>query len=553
MHCTYGCCLLWIAGAILCGQVAHAENLELELVRRVPVAEGSERFHRLKTVEQWEPTRTAVIVCDMWDSHHSVNAVRRATELAPRIDAFCKALRQRGATIVHAPSSCMATYQKHPARQRAREVPPADDFPPDIGSWCDQIPSEEQAAYPVDQSAGGEDDDLREHELWAARLKALGRDPRQPWQAQIDSIEIDPQQDYISDSGHEIWSLLESRDIDQVMLVGVHTNMCVLGRPFGLRRLSAAGKRVVLVRDLTDTMIDPRAWPYANHFSGTDLIVKHIERFVCPTITSDQVLGGDAFRFASDGRPTLLIVVAEQEYDTATSLPHFAAKHLSTHFRVRYAWADVQDRNRIVGLEQLAEADAVLISVRRRALPAEDVERLQDFVAQAKPVIGIRTASHAFSLRGEQPPTGAAVWESFDADVFGGNYTNHYGNDLKSTVAVPSAGAIAEHPVLSATHAGAIQPGGSLYKTAPLAPGTLELLSGEVEGGEPQPLAWTFVRGDSGRSFYTSLGHVDDFAQPEFEALLAAGIHWACGLEPKSLAQVKLQNERYAAGRGKQR
>jgi hypothetical protein len=58
------------------------------------------------------------------------------------------------------------------------------------------------------------------------------------------------------------------------------------------------GKNVVLVRDLTDTMYNPRAWPYVSHFRGTELIVQHIEKYVCPTITSDQLLGGKPFRFS---------------------------------------------------------------------------------------------------------------------------------------------------------------------------------------------------------------------------------------------------------------
>jgi hypothetical protein len=62
------------------------------------------------------------------------------------------------------------------------------------------------------------------------------------------------------------------------------------------------GKHVVLMRDMTDTMYNPARSPYVNHFQGTDLIVEHIEKFVCPTITSDQFLGGKPFRFKGDGR-----------------------------------------------------------------------------------------------------------------------------------------------------------------------------------------------------------------------------------------------------------
>ncbi len=532
-------------------RVGVSAELELDLRYQQPTAANAARFHRLRRAESWQPERTAVIVCDMWDAHHCLNAVRRVNELAPRIDQFTRRLRELGVTIVHAPSSCMNAYSSHPARLRALATPPAATLPAEIDSWCDRIPSEEAAAYPLDQADGGEDDDLDEHQAWAESLEAAGRNPRAPWIRQCEAIAIDEKRDFISDDGSEIWSILEQHQLENVILVGVHTNMCVLGRPFGLRRLSAAGKNVVLARDLTDTMYNPQAWPYANHFTGTDLIVDHIERYVCPTISSQQVLGGQEFRYSTDTRTRLMMLIAEDEYQTAETLPAFAAKHLSQHFRVNIAYGDDTQRNRIVSIDDLDDADALLISVRRRALPAADLQRVQAFVRSGKPVIGIRTASHAFSLRNQDPEPGLAVWPEFDAQVFGGSYTNHYGNQLQATLSgVP---ATAEHPILRACDPLAIVPGGSLYKTAPLAAGTRTLLLGAVEKEPPQPVAWTHVRRDGGRSFYTSLGHIDDFQQPAFEALLAAGIHWACGLEPHSEDDIAAQNARYAAGHGRQR
>src|SRR5207253_10096983 len=129
--------------------------------------------------------------------------------------------------------------------------------------------------------------------------------------------------DVVSDSGVEIWNLLEQRGIQNVILVGVHTNMCVLGRPFGLRQLAENGKNVVLMRDMTDTMYNPSRWPFVSHFRGTDLIVEHVEKFVCPTITSDQVLGGKPFRFKDDVRPVVVLALSEDEYKTKETVPAF--------------------------------------------------------------------------------------------------------------------------------------------------------------------------------------------------------------------------------------
>ena len=82
--------------------------------------------------------------------------------------------------------------------------------------------------------------------------------------------------------------------------MGVHANMCVLGRPFSIRQMVAEGKSVLLMRDMTDTMYNSRSRPFVNHFRGTDLIVQHIERYWCPSITSIDLIGGKPFQFSHD-------------------------------------------------------------------------------------------------------------------------------------------------------------------------------------------------------------------------------------------------------------
>lgn len=248
--------------------------------------------------EAWQPGRTALIVCDMWDLHHCKNAVVREGEMAPRLNAVLEKARSQGVLIIHAPSSCMAAYEDTPARQRAQSAPAAAHLPEKMGEWCKQIPSEEMAVYPLDQTDGGEDDDPAEHAAWAKELQDRGLNPKAPWTQQIDVLRIDQEKDVISDSGVEIWNVLEARGIDRVILTGVHTNMCVAGRPFGLRQMAKNGKRVVLMRDMTDTMYNPARWPFVSHTRGTELFIRHVEKRICPTITSDQVIGGKPFEFS---------------------------------------------------------------------------------------------------------------------------------------------------------------------------------------------------------------------------------------------------------------
>jgi len=249
--------------------------------------------------QQWDPKGSAVIVCDMWDSHHSYNAVVRVEEIAPRMNEVIEKCRAMGMTIIHAPSSCMEAYKNHPGRKRAKDAPTAKNLPKDINAWCHMIPAEEKGKYPIDQKDGGCDSDPVEQEKHKQALIKMGRKPGSPWLAQIAVLKIHDI-DIISDSGTEIWNVLEDRKINNVIILGVHTNMCVLGRPFGLRQMAKNGKNVVLMRDMTDTMYNPKMSPYVNHYKGTELIVEHIEKFVAPTITSDQIIGGKAFKFKAD-------------------------------------------------------------------------------------------------------------------------------------------------------------------------------------------------------------------------------------------------------------
>ena len=290
-------CLFGFAAYATTGSTA-APSLQLTLQKRAESKPGGDEFRVTTTAESWDAKQTAIIVCDMWDLHHCKNAVTREREMAPRMNAVLEKARAQGVFIIHAPSSCMKYYEGQPGRELAKAAPAAKTLPAEIGAWCRQIPAEELGKYPIDQTDGGEDDDAAEHAAWAEELKAKGLNPRAPWTRQIDVLKIYGH-DAISDSGVEIWNLLEHRGISNVILMGVHVNMCVAGRPFGLRQMAKNGKRVVLMRDLTDSMYNPARWPFVDHFRGTEMFIEHLEKFVCPTVTSDQILGGKPFTFST--------------------------------------------------------------------------------------------------------------------------------------------------------------------------------------------------------------------------------------------------------------
>jgi type 1 glutamine amidotransferase/nicotinamidase-related amidase len=471
---------------------------------------GGEQFRVAFTSAQWRADQTAIIICDMWDKHWCPAATSRVGELAPRIDQFATACRERGVLVVHAPSECMDFYADHPARKRAQATSKVVKLPEGIDSWCTSIPAEEKGKYPIDQSDGGCDSENapKSYKAWSRQIAAIG---------------IDESRDYISASGSEIWSIMEDRGIRNVMLCGVHTNMCVLGRPFGLRNMSRFGKNTVLVRDLTDTMYNPKAWPYVNHFRGTHLIVEHIEKYVASTITSDQVLGDAPFRFKDDGRPRIVIAISEPEYKTDKTLPVFAAETLETG--LGYDCAVLQgdpQKHYLPGLgEALQDADLLLISIRRQALRASHLAAIRRHLAAGKPLIGIRTASHAFDSRGKGPE-GTEQWPKFDPEVLGGNYTGHFGNTDAPTVSL--ADGASAHPILKDVTL-PFTSAGSLYKTRPLAKTATPLLVGKIANAEAEPVAWTNTYGKS-RIFYTSLGHEDDFKDASFVRLLANAVEW---------------------------
>jgi type 1 glutamine amidotransferase len=223
-------------------------------------------------------------------------------------------------------------------------------------------------------------------------------------------------------------------------------------------------------------------------------------------------------------KPHVVILIAEREYQTDQTLPKFANQHLKG-YRTTFVFADPNDRNRLLGIESISHADVLMVSVRRRTLPAEQLNQVRKYVADGKPVIGIRTANHAFCLRNQVPEQGRAEWKSWDRDVFGGNYTNHYGNKLETTYQLSENAPTAL--VTGLTAGKTFTAGGSLYKVSPLADGAQVVLTGAVAGNPAEPMAWTFTRADGGKSFYTSLGHVDDFAGAVLPQLLKNVVDWS--------------------------
>jgi nicotinamidase-related amidase len=265
-------------GLVLCGALilsaaesaAHpSDGKVIELHQRTRNKSGS-----IERVVRWEPARTAIIICDMWDQNWCRGATERAAAMVPRMNRVLDAARNAGVTIIHAPSETMAFYREAPGRRLVRSAPPVRP-PVLIPKWINPDTARE-SPYPIDDSDGGCDDTPH---------CTQGR----PWTRQISTLSI-KDGDGISDDGEEIYSFLRQRGITNVVLMGVHLNFCVLGRSFGIRAQKLLGMNVVLARDLTQALYNHRMPPHVSLVEADSLMVAHIERYWAPSIPSDDLL-----------------------------------------------------------------------------------------------------------------------------------------------------------------------------------------------------------------------------------------------------------------------
>ena len=212
-------------------------------------------------------------------------------------------------------------------------------------------------------------------------------------------------------------------------------------------------------------------------------------------------------------RPRIVFISGEYEYHSKETLPPFA-KELERQFELKTAFLARPENSKeqtIPGLEALKDADLVVLYIRRMTLPEPELAQIKGYLDKGKPLVALRTSSHAFEN-----------WKEFDRDVLGGNYKNHHGNKLSTSVS--TAPSEKENPLLKGVFP--FVSDGSLYKNTPLQRGAKPLLIGEVDGHPPEPVAWTHQY-KGARVFYTSLGHPDDFKEESFRNLLKNGIEWA--------------------------
>jgi len=169
------------------------------------------------------------------------------------------------------------------------------------------------------------------------------------------------------------------------------------------------------------------------------------------------------------------------------------------------------------GTENLEKCEVVVLFTRRLKLEGEQLERVKKYCTSGKPLVGIRTASHAIQS-----------WLDLDKEVLGGNYKGHY--NVGPVTEIKFADKAKDHPILK--DVSPFKSKGSLYKNTGLSKDVNVLLTGSIPDHE-EPIAWTRTY-KGANIFYTSLGAQTDFQEENFLKMMTNGILWAAGRQPRA-------------------
>lgn len=227
-------------------------------------------------------------------------------------------------------------------------------------------------------------------------------------------------------------------------------------------------------------------------------------------------------------KPHVVFLISEDadNYEAHLTVPVFADRlesELGYKVTVIQAQGERNSSN-FPGIEILNQADLVVLFARRLALPKEQLNLLKKFLAEGNPLVGIRTANHAFAVLEGSIPSSHRDWQEFVPEILGCE-NRGYGPVEPGTYVtiVPEA---KDHAILNGITTPQWHSEGNVYLVAPLLDKQAEvLLTGSV-GDKTQPIAWTRKAGKS-KVFYTSLGYPKDFEAPQFRLLLTNAIQWA--------------------------
>ncbi len=255
----------------------------------------------------------------------------------------------------------------------------------------------------------------------------------------------------------------------------------------------------------------------------------------------------------------VVLISGDEEYRSEEALPQLAkilAKRHGFTCTVLFAIAedgtiDPDRSDNIPGLAALRSADLMVIATRFRNLPDEQMKEVVDYVESGRPIIGMRTATHAFNLK--SPKYAKYSWNhqgGFGRQVLGETWVNHHGHHGQEStrgIIAPGAG---DHPILRGIKDGDIWGPTDVYEAHPPADCTPLVLGQVLKGMKPadepvegkkndpmMPVAWvrthTGTSGKPARVFTTTMGAATDLERAGTRRMLVNAAYWAVGLDDR--------------------
>lgn len=254
----------------------------------------------------------------------------------------------------------------------------------------------------------------------------------------------------------------------------------------------------------------------------------------------------------------IVFVACDHEYRSEESLPALArilAKHHGFKCTVLFN-IDPESGEIVAGtpsniphMEALETADLAVVFLRFQNLPAEQMKHFDAYLNRGGPVVGMRTATHAFQIAAGKPfakydyRSKEAGYElGFGHQVPGQTWVGHYGRNHQQSTRITIVEAMKSHPILRGVKDVWVQAGGYVGKPTdgdvltmaqPLNGMTPDSTPSETQ--PPMPSEWTrtykSASGKTGRVFTSLYGTPEDLTNEGYRRLICNGIFWAVGLE----------------------
>ena len=224
----------------------------------------------------------------------------------------------------------------------------------------------------------------------------------------------------------------------------------------------------------------------------------------------------------------IAVLAGEGEYRSSETMRRYFDDQVRVGHRVEYKTPDVLDdlpdfpESSFGDLGILDGADLLVVYTRFRRLPDDEMERIRAYLDSGRPVMGLRTSTHAFAFPAESP--WAPLNDGFGRDVLGSPWVSHHGHG--STTQVQRIDGV-EHPILEGVPDTFASPSW-LYRVD-LAPDCESLLGDrpvDTDDGEPQPGPTAWIRERRRRTFVTTLGHPEEFERGPLRRLLSNATSW---------------------------